>query len=78
MEAQRATMLRHKLNALSFSEPFDNVSVPLIERLLEHIVQATESFRQLNLQASSNKQQLEEYETKVSFYICALLCAAGL
>eukprot|EP00884_Botryococcus_braunii_P001453 jgi/Botrbrau1/11308/Bobra.0038s0069.1 len=65
MGSPRATTLRHKLDALSFNEPFDNVSLPLIERLLEHIVQSSEGFRHLSLRTTSTSQQLEEYETKV-------------
>lgn len=68
MGSLRTTTLRHKLDALSFNEPFEEMSIPLIERLIEHIVQSTESYRQLTLQATSKNQQLDEYETKVRVF----------
>lgn len=65
METRQSTTLRHKLDALSFHEPFDSSSLALVDRLLESFVQATDTVRQLNLQRTSNDQQFEEYEAKV-------------
>lgn len=65
METRQSTLLRQKLDALSFHEPFDSSSLALVGRLLESFVQATDTVRQLNLQKTCNDQQFEEYEAKV-------------
>jgi hypothetical protein len=65
MDADRLAILRRKLTALSYNAAFEESSAPLVERLLEDLVQATESFRQVKLQNTSSKQQLDEFEAKV-------------
>ncbi len=51
MEQQSLDLLRRKLDALSYDHPVDDLSAPLVQRLVDDLVHTTESYRCLKQQS---------------------------
>lgn len=65
MDERQRTLLRKKLEALSYIEPFEATSAPLVQRLVDDVVRTTESYRGLKLQCAKQAQEISTYNTKV-------------
>jgi hypothetical protein len=65
MDEREFTLLRKRLDALSFVEPFDAPSAPLVQRLCDELVRTTDSYRGLKLQCAKQAQEISTFNTKV-------------
>jgi hypothetical protein len=66
MDERQLSLLRRKLDALSYAEPLDPVSGPLVHKILDDLVHTTESYRTLKLQHARQAQEISSFTTKVS------------
>uniref|UniRef100_A0A7S0UMS0 Uncharacterized protein n=1 Tax=Polytomella parva TaxID=51329 RepID=A0A7S0UMS0_9CHLO len=62
MDQRQLYSLRQKLDALSFNDPLDPISAPLVSKLVEDLVDATESYRTLKLQCSQQEQEKQDFK----------------
>lgn len=65
MDERQRVLLRKKLEALSYLEPFDASSAPLVQRLVDDVVRTTESYRGLKLQCAKQAQEISTFNSKV-------------
>ena len=65
MNANALAQLQRKLQALHYTDPLDHSSAPLAQKLVDDLLQATESYRGLKLQSAARQQELEQCESKV-------------
>ena len=65
MNANALSQLQRKLQALHYTDPLDRSSAPLAQKLVDDLLQATESYRGLKLQSAARQQELEQNESKV-------------
>lgn len=65
MDDRQLALLRRQLDHLNYSESFDASSSILVQKLLEDLVHATESYRAVKQQAGKQAQDLAVYDAKV-------------
>lgn len=69
--------LRHRLEALHYSEPLDRSSAPLVSRLVDDLLHATESYRAVKQQAAQQAQDLAARGARVRAMPCLRWWAVG-
>ncbi len=67
MDAQGLALLKRKLEALSYAEPFVPESAALTQHLVNDVIQVTESYRGLKIKAQRKSQETEEMQSKVGW-----------
>lgn len=65
MDERALVLLRRKLETLSYTERLDAASAPLVARLVEDLVRATDSYRTVKLQAGQYAQEISNFNAKV-------------
>lgn len=65
LDDRQFIQLKRKLEALSYVEPLDTASAPLVQKLVDDLVHATESYRDLKLQNATQSQEIVAFDTKV-------------
>ncbi|EIE18515.1 hypothetical protein COCSUDRAFT_49237 [Coccomyxa subellipsoidea C-169] len=65
MEQQALQLLKRKLDALSYMEPVDEHSAPLVQRLVDDLVHTTESYRGLKQQSLTHHHHISSLNDKV-------------
>ena len=65
MDSHRLTLLRRKLEALNYIDHLDPSSAPLVQKVVDDLLNTTESYRGLKLQLSRKNQELEDSLGKV-------------
>ena len=65
MNANALSQLQRKLQALHYTDPLDHSSAPLAQKLVDDLLQATESYRGMKLQSAARQQELEQNESTV-------------
>lgn len=76
MDAQGIALLRRKLQALSYAEPFVPESAALTQHLVNDVIQVTESYRGLKIQAQRKGHENEEIQSKVRGELVSLVTLA--
>lgn len=70
MDDRQLALLRRQLDHLKYEESFDASSGDLVQKLLEDLVHATESYRAVKQQAGKQAQDLAVYDAKVGCIPC--------
>ncbi|KAK9866494.1 hypothetical protein WJX84_000488 [Apatococcus fuscideae] len=65
MDNSGLALLRRKLEALSYTEPFIPESAALTQHLVNDVIQVTESYRGLKIQSQRKAQENEDTQSKV-------------
>ena len=65
MEQQALQLLKRKLDALSYMEPVDEHSAPLVQKLVDDLVHTTESYRGLKQQSLTHHHHISNLNDKV-------------
>lgn len=60
-------LLKRKLDGLNYAEPVDELSEPLVQRLVDDLVHTTESYRGLKHQTTALNQHLINLNDKAGF-----------
>jgi hypothetical protein len=68
MDQQVMALLKRKLEALRYTEPVDNVSAPLVQKLLDDLVHTTETYRGLKHHCSSLSQHISGLNDKARLF----------
>lgn len=66
MDAHAFIGLKRKVEALGYSEPLDNSSALLVQKLVEDVVHATDSFRTLQQKCAYQQQEIAAFDSKAS------------
>lgn len=66
MDGPDIDLLKRKLSALNYTETVDNVSAPLVQRLVDDLVHTTESYRGLKHHCTSLSQHISGLNDKAS------------
>lgn len=72
MDQKNFALLSRKLEALSYTDPLDPVSAPLVQKLVDDLVHTTESYRGLKLRSAKQAQEAEQWQGKVQPAFTAL------
>lgn len=59
------TPLRNRLDALSYTQPLDPKSVPLVTALLDDFLQMAESHRNCKMESEQHLQQIFNFNSQV-------------
>ncbi|GIL57051.1 hypothetical protein Vafri_12185 [Volvox africanus] len=65
MDDRQLVVLRRKLDALSYSEPLDPSSAPLVQKLIEDLVHTTDSYRVTKQQCLKQSQEMAAFDSRL-------------
>ncbi|GFR41794.1 hypothetical protein Agub_g2559, partial [Astrephomene gubernaculifera] len=65
MDDRQLAVLRRKLEALSYSDPLDATSAPLVQKLVEDLVHTTDSYRVIKQQCAKQAQEIAAFDTRL-------------
>ena len=65
-KSQRLRACERKLQELGYEDNLDESSLPLAEKMLEELVQTTNSYRALKMRCSKQQNELEAWQSKVA------------
>ena len=66
MEQQALELLKRKLDALSYTDPVDEESASLVQRLVDDLVHTTESYRGLKQQSLAFNHHISNLNDKAN------------